>query len=85
MTPPKGVRMCCDEEDFYERMTVVPVMGVTEAKLIRHFKSIGLTYIVGLEDLVGLLTAEAEGIKAKCLAVFKKTHSWYRGDTATQN
>ena len=83
ITPPKDVIMCCDEEDFYERMTVVPVMGVTEAKLIRHFKSIGLTYIVGLEDLVGLLTAEAEGIKAKCLASFKKTHYWlYRDDAA---
>ncbi|MBR1439278.1 MAG: hypothetical protein IJ587_12170, partial [Synergistaceae bacterium] len=82
ITPPKDVIMCCDEEDFYERMTVVPVMGVTEAKLIRHFKSIGLTDIVGLEDLVGLLTAEAEGIKAKCLAVFKKTHPWLYRDEA---
>ena len=83
MTPPKDVIMCCDmEEAFNERMVAVHVMGVTEAKLIRHFKKNGVS---SLEDLMALLIAEKEGIKAKCLAVFKKTHPWYRSDTATQN
>ena len=85
MTPPEDVRMCCDEEDFNERMTAIPVLGVTEGKLISHFHSkLGLTDIDGLEDLVALLTAEAEGIKAKCLAVFKKTHAWLYRDEAVE-
>lgn len=94
MNPPKDVIMCCDmEEAFNERMVAIHVLAVTEGKLIRHFNSkLGFTAIDGLEDLMALLTAEAEGIKAKCLAVFKMTHPWYRDevtpsseDTAVDN
>ena len=78
MTPPKDVIMCCDmEEAFNERMVAIPVLGITETKLCKTFG------VSSLEDLVERLTAEAEGIKAKCLAVFKKTHPWYRDDAAT--
>lgn len=82
MNPPKDVIMCCDmEESFNERMVAIHIMGVTETKLIRHFNSkLGFTAIDGLEDLMALLIAEKEGIKAKCLAVFKKTHTWYRDE-----
>ena len=80
MTPPKDVIMCCDmEEAFNERMVAIHVMGVTEGKLIKTFG------VSSLEDLMALLIAEKEGIKTKCLAVFKKTHAWYRDDTATQH
>ena len=75
MNPPKDVIMCCDmEEAFNERMVAIPVLGITETKLCKTFG------VSSLEDLVERLTAEAEGIKAKCLAVFKKTHPWYRDE-----
>ena len=50
------------------------MLGITETKLCKTFG------VSSLEDLVERLTAEAEGIKAKCLAVFKKTHPWYRDE-----
>ena len=75
MTPPKDVIMCCDmEEAFNRRMVAVSVLGITEAKLCKTFG------VSSLEDLVERLTAEGAGIKAKCLVVFKKTHSWLYRD-----